>query len=94
LFSFYDDAALGDKLTNCTNYQANELASKVSDQSNTAMNSTLQHISSKPKDGSGKKTKSKLPKEAAIFAKQMGLDLSGLEAEADGNLCLVHCFSI
>lgn len=47
------------------------------------MNTALQHVGAKPKDGDGKKKKQKLPKAAALFAKQMGLDLTGLEAEAD-----------
>lgn len=49
------------------------------------MNTALQHVgTSKAAAGEGKKKpKQKLPKAAAIFAKQMGLDLSGLEAEAD-----------
>lgn len=48
------------------------------------MNTALQQVGGKAKDADGKKKlKQKLPKAAAIFAKQMGLDLTGLEAEAD-----------
>ena len=48
------------------------------------MNTALQHVGSSKKDADGKqKKKQKLPKAAAVFAKQMGIDLTGLEAEAD-----------
>ena len=43
------------------------------------MNTTLQHIA-KPASKE-KRQKTKLPPQAALFAKQMGLDLTGLEAE-------------
>lgn len=45
------------------------------------MNTTLQHIA-KPASKE-KRQKTKLPPQAALFAKQMGLDLTGLEAEAE-----------
>lgn len=48
------------------------------------MNSTLQHISTssqKGERGKAPRPKSRLPPAAAAFAKQMGLDLTGLEAE-------------
>ena len=56
------------------------------------MNSTIHQVSGPDKDNT--KQRSKLPKEAAIFAKKMGIDISGLEPEAEDIWKMVNCFFV